>query len=138
MKKVITSFLIWFGLWLACMTWAVSVSADEHVGKILDSYKTQGNLTFSATCDNILSKVYSYDGKINDSSYAVDIYIPWTANEYIIIMDVMADEYFFIRDFETKKLEQTDHATWDHRLGAESNNLFLLSHGDAHQDCKES
>jgi hypothetical protein len=113
-----------------------SAYADSHVERILDSYKKEGNLTFSATCDNILSKAYVYRGKINDSPYIISVYIPWTANEYILVEDHFADEYFFIRDFETKRLEQTDHATWDRKLEVESKNLFLLSHGDAHQDCK--
>ena len=127
MKKLITLLST-----IALLTLPMLILAGEFEDKVLEIYKTEFNQYSPVTCDGTNSKGYIYEGQLNDSTYKVFRLIMWNKVEFLMVMDSMAEEYFYIVsgiNFETH------HADWDAQLLDASPGFFNLLHNKPH-DCK--
>lgn len=127
MKKLITLLST-----IALLTLPILILAAEFEDKVLEIYKTEFNQYSPVTCDGTNSKGYIYEGQLNDSTYKVFRLIMWNKVEFLMVMDSMAEEYFYIvsgTNFETH------HADWDAQLLDASPGFFNLLHNKPH-DCK--
>jgi len=127
MKKLITLLST-----IALLTLPILILAAEFEDKVLEIYKTEFNQYSPVTCDGTNSKGYIYEGQLNDSTYKVFRLIMWNKVEFLMVMDSMAKEYFYIVsgiNFETH------HADWDAQLLDASPGFFNLLHNKPH-DCK--
>jgi len=126
MKRLITI--------LALLTLPMMVLAGEFEDKVVEIYKTEFTPRLPTTCDGTNSKGYIYEGQLNDSTYNVYRLIMWNKVEFLMVMDSMSEEYFYIVS-EEGKVSETHHADWDAQLADASPNFFAIMHDGTH-DCQ--
>lgn len=126
MKRLITI--------LALLTLPMMVLAGEFEDKVVEIYKTEFTQYLPTTCDGTNSKGYIYEGQLNDSTYNVYRLIMRDKVEFLMVMDSMSEEYFYIVS-EEGEVSETHHADWDAQLADASPNFFAIMHNGTH-DCQ--